>query len=550
MRAMTAAVVALGCLMAGAARAEAVDAKAPIVSVGLFKNGLAVVRRVVETDGPGIYRLSEVPTAVHGTFWIESDGPVTARVSRQEFVVGDVPAGGNLQDDLAGCTVSVRLRGEDEAIKGEVVRVSRPEADAAGPGPFMLDPYGRRNYYSAAPAPTAGGPDGRFLVLKADGGLVYVRPGDITRLELLSNPAPVKQQRPVLLLDVPEEADGAKVVISYLAYGLAWAPSYRVDITDPERLAIGQKAVLRNELEDLTDVEVSLISGFPSVEFLNVSSPLTPGTSWESFFRQLSVRQDEAGMQNVLSNVMAQQAVSAPEWSSLGSVGAAALAAGEGPDLHYQSVGGISLAKGDALSLAVADADGPYKRIVEWLVPDDRQWNGRRPERYRGDDEPPNMSDAWDALLFANPFKFPMTTAPAMVVGGGRFFGQRTTFYTSPGREATLRITKALNVTTRSVENEAGDTREYVVVGGRRFQRTMVQGELRVRDLRAEPIDLVIRRRFSGELLQADGDPKCDLLEEGVYSVNQRNELLWRFDLAAGEEKVLKYSYKVLVWMP
>jgi hypothetical protein len=78
----------------------------------------------------------------------------------------------------------------------------------------------------------------------------------------------------------------------------------------------------------------------------------------------------------------------------------------------------------------------------------------------------------------------------------------------------------------------------------------MVQGELRVRDLRAEPIDLVIRRRFSGELLQADGDPKCDLLEEGVYSVNQRNELLWRFDLAAGEEKVLKYSYKVLVWMP
>lgn len=62
-----------------------------------------------------------------------------------------------------------------------------------------------------------------------------------------------------------------------------------------------------------------------------------------------------------------------------------------------------------------------------------------------------------------------------------------------------------------------------------------------------ETISLVLRRRFSGELVQADGAPKASLREEGVYSVNKRNELIWTFSMKAGEEKKLKYSYTVLV---
>ena len=62
-----------------------------------------------------------------------------------------------------------------------------------------------------------------------------------------------------------------------------------------------------------------------------------------------------------------------------------------------------------------------------------------------------------------------------------------------------------------------------------------------------EAINLVIRRRFSGELLRADGEPKSTLREEGVYSVNKRNELLWTLTLKPGEERKLTYRYTVLV---
>lgn len=59
---------------------------------------------------------------------------------------------------------------------------------------------------------------------------------------------------------------------------------------------------------------------------------------------------------------------------------------------------------------------------------------------------------------------------------------------------------------------------------------------------------LLIRRRFSGDLLKADGEPKCVLLEDGVWSVNKRNELTWTVELQPGAETSLTYQYIVHVY--
>ena len=53
-------------------------ASSTIQSIGLFKNGLAVVRRNVAVPGPGVYRIEDVPAPMHGTFFIESAATVTA----------------------------------------------------------------------------------------------------------------------------------------------------------------------------------------------------------------------------------------------------------------------------------------------------------------------------------------------------------------------------------------------------------------------------------------------------------------------------------------
>jgi len=353
------------------------------------------------------------------------------------------------------------------------------------------------------------------------------------------------RRMPRLLLTVSEtdKAD-SKVFVNYLTRGLSWAPSYRVDITDPKTLAVEQYAVVKNELADLDGTEIMLISGFPSVQFAHVTSPLASRTSLAQFFQELSQR----GWRG--ADVDQQTAVTSNSASML-ALSMVATPTGEGVDLHYQSIGKRTLAEGDALSLRVARGESAYDRIVEWPIPDMRNEDGRYAGRSSGeDDEAPDT--AWDALKFKNPFKFPMTTGPATVTAAGRFNGQRTSFWVNAGEETVLHVNKALSVRTGAIEHEeekkdGGDSRDFIWIGGRQFRRSTVEGELSVCNHRNEAINLVIRRRFSGELLRADGEPKSTLREEGVYSVNKRNELLWTLPLKPGEERKLTYRYTVLV---
>ena len=75
-----------------------------------------------------------------------------------------------------------------------------------------------------------------------------------------------------------------------------------------------------------------------------------------------------------------------------------------------------------------------------------------------------------------------------------------------------------------------------------------VRGEVLANNHRAEAIDLQIRRRFSGELVEAGGSPGQRLLESGVYTVNKRNELVWTVTVPPGGETKQDYTYDVLVY--
>ena len=359
---------------------------------------------------------------------------------------------------------------------------------------------------------------------------------------------PVKREveRPVLIFDVREApAGGGAVRISYLTKGLAWLPAYQVDISDPAKLKIRQSAVVRNEMDDLNDSEIQLISGYPNVRFGAVDSPLWPATGLAAFFQQ--VNQSGSSMGGVLgNNIVSQQMVYSnsaarmespplPEVNELGNVS---------DDIHYESIGRHSLRAGDSLSLDIASARAAYERVVDWKVPDPRGSNGRY---QRNRDERSEDNEAWDALRFTNPFNFPMTTAAAVIVEDGRFRGQSLSQWVNPGQSTCLRITRALSVRAESGEIEEEGQREIVWIAGNDYQRTRVKGRLSLHNFRGKEVTMNIRCGFSGKLLEADGDPEKSLRTEGVSSVNPRRELTWNLKVPAGGEKELTYRYEVLV---
>jgi hypothetical protein len=526
---------------------DPVPVESRVRAVGLFKNGLAVVRRTVTLPKDGRYEVADVPDAVHGTLWIESDAVVEARVTHRDV---EVPAdlGHDLHGELAGRTVSIQLRGDAPAITGRVAGTATAATDGPSWDRSFEQPHPTWGWWgppSSATALVQPVAPRRFLVLESDGELTYVDTSSIVWLRAESAETKRTQRRQVLVLEASGVAQGpATVRISYLQKGMAWAPSYRVDLSDPKSLMLRQQAVLKNELGDLEDVEMQLISGFPSVEFSHVRSPLSLATTWAEFFRQLGQR--FAPAQGALTNVMSQAVMT--NYAAPADGGAAILPSSEGVDLHYHDIGQRSLAEGDSLMLEVAEGEAAYDRIVEWIVPDTRDANGRWIDEYHRRQDPERYEDAaWDAVRFRNPLSFPMTTAPALVVEDGRFCGQRQTHWVNPGEETTLRITKALSLRTRSTEHEEPGEREVIRYGGQNFRRTTVTGELLLCNHRKEAVSLVIRRQFSGDLLEADGEPEKSLREEGVYSVNPRHELVWKIALEPGVERTLRYRYDVLV---
>jgi hypothetical protein len=521
-----------------------------IDSVGLFKNGLCVVKCSFAADHAGDFIWNEPPRAVHGTFLVESEGGVTVRSTVRKVDNSDeasLPTG-NLQVDLAGTEVKLTLTPDETKAGATVIGKvwtmpePKPEPRVWGSQDGAGDPYARAAYNAhaaAAPVPTTGS----FLVLEGDKGKDFIALGRIGRVEVL-NPGVVRkrlQDKPVMIFTV---AKSGRVNLSYLTRGASWAPAYFVDLTDAKSLRIRQSAVVKNELMPLSGAELSLISGYPNVEFGHVDSPLWQGGSLAAFFQQIShkpgARSGGAMSQQITSNAY-----------STGADMGAPLPAGDEPgatsqDLHFESLGKRTLELGDALSLDVASGETAYERVVEWAIADKRDAYGNYLHASRG--EPVESSDAWDSVIFQNPLKFPMTTASATIREGGQFRGQSQSNWTNPGQRSCLHITKALSLQTDHTEIEvSGKREEEIWIGGRRYYRTTVKAEATARNFRNAPVTLLMKAQFSGALIEAEEKPGDTLRREGVFSVNPRHELEWKLTLKPGAEKKVVYRYTVLV---
>lgn len=538
----------LAILFLSAADAEDKDAIAlpsRVVSASLFKNGLAVIQREVSLPGAGEFLLEETPEFIHGTFWIDGGDEVEARTSYRKVERRRTrPAAGTFAQ-LAGQSVRIHLRASGEPVLAGRLAIDSPNSPPKSRDSLSLFPEPSKGPF---PVPIP------FLQLDTSTGKVFVNPADILYVEADAIGDHETVEQPVLRL--VSHGEGARTLrLTYISTGLSWAPSYRVDISDRQNLSLRQSAVIRNEMAELRDTEITLISGFPNIPFASVGSPMAPWSSWRLFFDQLD-RRHNMQRQGVRSQIASNVAVQMP---ATDNGGPADDRWGDGIDIHEQKMGRRSLDVGESASLVTADARTNYERIVYWLIPDQRSvpYRGSRGQGFfdrdgedEWDDQGPPV--AWDTLEFKNPFDFPMTTAPAMVVTGSQFNGQAMMRWSNPGEKTKLRVNKALSIRTRHREFEetrpqAAGVPNLTRIGDSLYQPMTVRGELKIVNQRGETITLHIRARVTGDLKHADGEPSKETLEEGIFSVNQRTELNWRMALKPREEKEINYKYEVLV---
>ena len=508
-----------------------------IDSVALFKNGLAVVSASFEPDGAGDYVWADPPKAIHGTFFVESAGGMVIRSSMRSLPEkGPASPTGLLQRDLAGATIRGSLtlgeEGGTQAFAGTVWEMPWPDHKEwltsyastdrnrnSWYGWHSWSPWrwGRWMGHQAQASPTVGD----WLVIESEAGRRYLKQQSVREFTVLEEPPQrASVPTPVLVFSAKE---AGKVRVTFLAKGLAWMPSYRVDLIDEQRMRILQNAVVRNEMMDFLDTEFFLISGYPDVRMGHVDSPLDATTSLAAFMSQITSQRggSESGFVSQTVAIGSQSDVGGPMDLTEGSEG--------GPDLHYHPIGRFDLREGDSLSLMVDKKLAEYEPLVLWTVPDLHEYGNERRAKLEGSEG----TTAWDAIEFANPFGFPMTTAPVTVMKEGRFLGQTETPWVAKGATGLVKTGRTGSVLVNYQDEHSSE---------RRVQR--VEATLEVSSARTDPVSMVVRAEIRGELKETSEEPLRRAKKGGQLSRGRRQHLEWRFPLDAGASKSIQFRFE------
>ena len=533
--------MAIVMLMVATAASCAVAADVPtrVSSVALFKNGLGYFTRVGELPAaPAEIEVGPLPAAVHGTFWLGWEaGTSFDNLRSHEVAASQMRAALSVAELLranVGRPARLYLAGEDEPLTGRIAAVPEP------PTPVPPSPY-----LSIIPPPQP--PTGGIVLLESAGveGLVGVPLGSVQRvafLEAAATEVPVDAKHISLAGQLTAGAAGQPLSVSYLVKGMTWAPSYRVDISEPEQAALTAKAAILNEIEDLEDTHVDLVTGFPYLEFAEIISPLAKKTDLAGFLNALYRGGDQ--QYRGRAAVMAQVTANEPMWiESAPTPSYGAPAQGEvGEDLFFYPLEGVTLARGETGYYPLFSAQVPYEHVYTWDIPD-----------YIGDSDhyqdpsQPRRQIVWHSLRLTNEMGMPWTTAPAETVQEGRILGQATLHYTPPGAETLLKITQALGIEAEELELEIARQPNARVFRGSHYDLVTVQGTLKLRSHLDKAVAMEVTKRITGEVQETSPQAEVEKLAAGLQAVNAHGRLTWKLELPAGGEQEITYSFTVYV---
>ena len=528
------------------------DAVPRIERLALFKNGLGYATAMAKLpDHTSTVRLGQLPVPSYGTFWLAYPKTVKVRSLVTAMETVDEAATASSLDQLLrlnpGRKVLIHTAAApgvaDVVLEGVVKPIVQPEA-LEPPSPYFMDfrrPVDRGYVYGYPPQPQNG-----VVLLQTDKGLVALSPGSIQRVDFAEG-EPVcvttnQQKRPAIRMELEKPAAGESVEVSFLARGITWVPSYRIDLSDEKTARFSAQAQIINELADLQDAHVDLVTGFPNIQFPELPNPVAMSQNLAEFLRSLAAGRAEGDDRGYM---MQQRALTfngnyAPYDNALLPSYAISTNGRTAEDLFLYPLPRVSLKKGETATLSLFSAEMPYRHLYTWKIGDHLDGDPARP---RGDGR--SAEEVWHTCRLVNAARMPLTTAAAEFIKDGQFVGQDTCFYTAAGAEASIRINRAMNVQADEAEIEIERKRNAANFYG--YDLVKLTGELKARNRLDKPINLEITKELSGELLDKSDSAQDVQTARGLKQVNPKHVLTWTLELKPAEERKIAYSYQLYV---
>ncbi|HEV3028653.1 MAG TPA: hypothetical protein VG457_13830, partial [Planctomycetota bacterium] len=356
----------------------------------------------------------------------------------------------------------------------------------------------------------------------------------------------------------------ARVGMMYLQKGIRWIPSYRIEIDGKGQAKVQLKATLVNELADLDNVDAHLVVGVPSFAFKDTPDPISLERAVAELSRSF---QPDSQTAYAFGNALYSQSVRSGEPRAAGP--APDLPPGDGApeDVFVFPVKKFTLKKGECLVLPISEFRIEYKDVfaveIPMTPPRDAQahFAGRPPSELERLYQAPK---AMHRIRLMNKTAQPITTAPALILQGGRVLAQGMTTYTSPGGSSDVEVTAALGLEVKKTESEKERIPNALQWQGGRYQQIGLDGRLCLTNYRAAPVDIEVSRVVLGEVAAPSLGgtvEKVNLMEDpkglerypasawvasyGWWNqINPVSRISWKVTVEAGKSTDLLYSWK------
>ena len=507
-------------------------AKLPIKEITVFKDGHAFVAHQGElpTDDHGNVMMDYLPAPVVGTFWpyvADKGARLTSVVASQKRVLVERTAL-NLRELLEANIGAEAIISESGTNRYEATIVGFPARSA--------------EEQAATNPPNSGErlPEkGNLILLKTAEGVKAVAIDRIQEVTFKhSHKAAVENEefRNLLTLKLDwgksKPAKSANVGLFYLQKGVRWIPSYKIEVDGKGNAAVKLQATLLNELADLEDVAVNLVIGVPTFAFKDTIDPI----AIQQNLAQLSQHfQTDGGGRNSplaynFSNaIMSQQVDRTTEYRSSaplaegGSLGPEIGDSGKTEDLFVFNIQHVTLKKGERMVLPIAEFALPYQDIFTLelpFAPPPEVRSNLNNEQQRELARLFNAPKVMHKIRLTNSSKYPLTTAPALIIRDGRILAQGMMTYTSTGANVDLPITTAVEFQVKKSDFETKRTPDAVHENGNSYSRIDLAGKITVTSHRPQSAELEITRYVLGAADRADHEGKVEKLnafEDGEY---------------------------------
>ncbi len=496
--------------------------------ISIFKNGYGYVSLQGQLSDHSRTRLKSLPVPSIGSFWVRgSEGVEIHRVvsGLLDYKIPMESAGMlNLAAANPGVWVNVSYQDNDnrsQSIKGSIV-----------PLPKRSDPqHGNTIDQQYSPSDSPVSP--QFLLIKADTGTIAIQRSQITSINFQNDTSEIKfptrtEKRPGVELQLAAPAPGGMIEASCLSSGISWLPSYRIELLDESKAILHAKATISNNLMDIDNINIELITGFPSLENPESIDPM-------------AMRNAAQKVQSRRYSNSSPQSLALGDFASGLSSQAAPEAGIDSGNLFFYPLRNFSAKSGQVVTQGLFRTEINYKPIYTWQVGDPQYFSPSRP----GDT--PQLSDVWSCIRFSNPLEMPLTSAPVEFIAKNRIAGSNTLPYTPSKQECTLRINRAINISTTTTSTITKQERITLPPNNNSASKDSCHVSLGLKNNMKEAIEIEISQQVQGKVGNiSDGGTCHSSARPGNRYQNLSNQISWTIKLEPKQIKTLTFDYVIV----